>query len=82
MSKVILIIYKCCSGRGYRVYLGSTQLGSGTLLIATTSYVHSQYPNGVSYDIAVIQLPYAVSFTSKYCHTVINMYIILFSLNK
>jgi len=29
-------------------------------------------------DIAVIQLPNAIDFTSEFCHTVMNMNIILF----
>ena len=76
------MIYNCCSGTNYQIVLGAnrydgSESGSQTV-VSTTTIVHSQYdPNTVNNDISVVQLPSAISFTSEYCHTVINMYIIL-----
>ena len=80
-------MYNCCSGNTYEVTLGATrsdapESGSLTVITATT-IVHSQYdPITINNDIAVVRLPSAVTFNSEYCHTVINLYIILLNVKQ
>ena len=61
--------------------LGANQINiseSGSqLVVSATSIVHSQYdPNTANNDIAVIQLPSAITFDSEYCHILMNIKII------
>jgi hypothetical protein len=47
------------------------------LILSATSIVHSQYDlNTINNDIAVIQLPSAITFNSEYCHLLMNIKII------
>ena len=78
----LLLINNCCSGSSYQIVLGANRYDaseSGSQMVASTySIVHSAYnPNTIDNDIAVIRLPFTVGFTSEYCHTVMNMNIIL-----
>ena len=82
---VILLIYICCSGILYTVILGANRRDiteNGALRVtAITTISHPQYnPNNLNNDIAVIQLPNPVVFTSEYCHILLNIKIILFVL--
>jgi len=79
---VILLIYNCCSGNRYEVILGANRIyvsETGSLtVISSTSIVYPLWDSiTINNDIAVVQLPSAVSYTCEYCHTVMNMYIIL-----
>ena len=87
--KFILLIhvYNCCSGSTYQVVLcanryDGTEVGSETVT-TRTSIVHSGC-NSSKFEnsIAVLQLSYAISFTSENFHTVMNMSIILFNFKQ
>jgi secreted trypsin-like serine protease len=80
-------MYNCCSGSNYRLILGASRydgLDFESLTVTSgISIVHEQYEGDTfKNDIAVVQLPSAVSFTSEYFHTVMNMDTILLIFNK
>jgi len=53
------------------------------MLASTYSIVNSGYnPDNLENDIALVALPISVAFTSEYCHTQMNMNIILFILKQ
>ena len=61
--------------------LGANQINiaeSGQqLFVSASSIIHSQYDgNTANNDIAVIHLPSAVTFSSEYCHILMNIKII------
>ena len=86
-SKVILIIYICCSGRTFIIILGSIRRdgneNGAVIVTATQTTVHPNYNSRNLYnDIAVIRLPSPVAFTGEYCHCLMNIKIILFILKQ
>ena len=74
-------IYNCFRGSSHLLLLGATRLDisqNDTLsLESVTSIIHSQYDGDTANnDIAVIQLPSAITFNCKYCHILMNIKII------
>jgi len=83
----MLLIYNYFSGSSYRVVLGAnrydgTEIGSLTVLSSIT-IVHPRYnPITINNDIAVIQLPSAVPYTSEYCRMLMCINLILFIIKQ
>jgi hypothetical protein len=74
----MLTIYNGFSGSTYEVRLGANRIDtteSGAVVVTSrSSIVHSQYnANTLNNDIAVIQLPSAVTLSSKYHSVLINV---------
>ena len=84
---VLIHVYNYCSGSTYEVVLGAnrydgTEVGSETVT-TRTSIVHSGCnSNKFENNKAVVQLSSAISFTSEYFLTVMNMSIILFTFKQ
>jgi hypothetical protein len=81
----------CFSGTVYEVMLGANRLddvdeNGAEAHLTTSSIVHSQYnADTINNDIAVVQLSSAISFSSEYCHILMNVNIVSlhsYSLNQ
>ena len=91
MCTEICLLYKCihnCSrGNSYQIILGTNRLDAlgncSLVLSSTTTIIHKKYtPGNPNNDIALIQLPTPVNFSSEYCHFMTNVKIILLVLEQ
>jgi hypothetical protein len=75
--KFMLQICNSCRGSSYQILLGANRIDTpetgSAIATSGTSIVHPQYDEStINNDIALIQLPSEISFTSEYFNIVIN----------